>query len=63
MLLGTLLVVFHLSRVRRISTGEPLVQASHQCRLAVSRRFRTPHTSHSKTSVDVLLLVGEIIFA
>jgi hypothetical protein len=61
-LLGVLLVVFHLSLVRRISTGVPRVQTSHQCRLADSRRFRAPHTSHSKTSVDVLLLVDGIIF-
>jgi hypothetical protein len=46
---------------RRISTGVPRVQLSHQWRLLASKRRRVPHESQTNTSFGFFLFCGEII--
>lgn len=47
-----------LSRTGLNSTGLELVQSSHQCRCALSRRLRAPQWSQMKTSFLTRYLVS-----
>jgi hypothetical protein len=48
---GTIKLVNRLSLAGLISTGEPSVHKSHQCRSALFRRVRVPQLSQTKTSL------------